>query len=76
MKLETFQSHFHNDVTVRTFFRLVPENAEETATLNQMTSLLSRGEGALKMSGVEKSANGAAGPTFWVPWQGFFSERS
>jgi len=75
MKIETFQDRFHNDITVRTFYRLVPENPEETETLNLMTSRVRSGEGCLLHSGVEKSPNGGTGPTFWIPWRGYFKEQ-
>lgn len=75
MKIERFQNRFYNDITLRTFFRFIPETEEEETTMRHMVDLLRQTQGALKFEGVEKGFNGGEGPVFWVPWNGYFKKK-
>lgn len=72
MRIETSQGNFHNDITVRTFFRLIPENDGEKVLLDQMVTLMRNGEGCLTLTRIEPGQNGGQGPTFWCPYYGYY----
>jgi hypothetical protein len=69
MRLEKFHDRFHNDITVRTFFRLIPETEKERGVIDEMVSLMMGGNGGLQLTGIEESPDGGAGATFWVKWR-------